>query len=109
MELTINIFMLDKLEYIRNGIVGYLTIQNIKYNDFCYLTFDFGFKSIMQMGLDLMELPRFYINIMESIMDLLVNYILYLIGNYTEYFNENLDEDAVVYLMTANLLAKSID
>lgn len=42
-------------------------------------------------------------------MDLLVNYILYLLGNYKEYFNENLDEDAVVYLMTANLLAKSID
>lgn len=31
------------------------------------------------------------------------------VGNYHEYFNENLDEDAVVYLMMANLLAKSID
>lgn len=63
----------------------------------------------MQMGLDLMELLPFYINTMELIMGSLVNYIFYLIGNYREYFNENLDEDAVVYLMAANLLAKSID
>jgi hypothetical protein len=101
--------MLDKLEYIRNGIVGYLTIRNMKCNDFCYPTYDFGFRSIMQMGLDLMELLPFYINTMELIMGSLVNYIFYLIGNYREYFNENLDEDAVVYLMAANLLAKSID
>lgn len=30
-------------------------------------------------------------------------------GNYHEYFNEFLDQDAVVYLMVANLLAKTID
>lgn len=30
------------------------------------------------------------------------------IGNYHEYFNEHLDEDAIVYLMVANLLAKNI-
>lgn len=31
------------------------------------------------------------------------------LGNYHEYFNDNLDEDAIVYLMCANLLAKNID
>ena len=30
------------------------------------------------------------------------------LGNYHEYFNENIEEDAITYLMIANLLAKNI-
>lgn len=30
-------------------------------------------------------------------------------GQYHEYFNDYLDKDAIVYLMMANLLAKSVD
>ena len=30
-------------------------------------------------------------------------------GDYNEYFNELLDEDALVYLMMANLLAKQLN
>lgn len=56
----------------------------------------------------LMVWLQFYISIMVLIMVLQVN-ISILLGNYNEYFDSKyLDEDAIVYLMIANLLSKSI-
>lgn len=81
-----NIFMVEKLEYMLNGIVVCLTMRNIKCKDSCCQIYDFGCKSIMLMVSVLMVLLRSCINIMELGMVSQVS-IVVILGNYHEYFN----------------------
>lgn len=75
MELTINISMVEQQALIRSGTVEYSTTLNMRYFDFYYPIFDFGYKSTTQMGLDLMASLQCCTNIVVLISASLVLYL----------------------------------